>query len=92
MILFSSFEVNNFVKFKGVEKEEYMVTSHRENGSQAGKRFGQQDHGTWLLNRMSEPLALCKMSRGGLRYRTKSYVMGGMKRGTYRMFLCHIIV
>ncbi len=30
MILFSSFEVNNFVKIKGVEKEEYMITSHRE--------------------------------------------------------------
>lgn len=55
MIIFSSFGVNNFVKFKGVEKEEYMVTSHRENGSKAGKRFGLQDHGTWLLNRMSEP-------------------------------------
>ena len=30
MILFSSFGVNNFVKIKGVEKEEYMITSHRE--------------------------------------------------------------
>lgn len=54
MILFSSFGVNNFVKIKGIEEEEYMITSHREERPLAERRSGQQDHGTWLLNRMSE--------------------------------------
>lgn len=54
MILFSSFGVNNFVKNKGVEKEEYIITPHREDGSSAGRRSGEQDYGTWLLNRIPE--------------------------------------
>ncbi len=66
MILLSLFEVNNFVKFKGVEKEEYIITSYRENCPLAERQFGNQDYGMWLLNRMSESGE--RLSAAGFQY------------------------
>lgn len=105
MILLSLFEVNNFVKIKGAEKEEYMISSHREDCPPAERQSGNQDHGRWLLNRMPEPgekqTARLKNSAACIPavgcpvavYVTEPRVMlwGGRKSGAHRIFQCHII-